>query len=81
MKELYFRRGAGEKTDAYLDRVLTEIADASLIDALKIADEYTVTNFTATRALDAGTATATQVANVLATFIDDLQRRGSNRSQ
>lgn len=33
---------------------------------------YTVSNYTETRTLNAGTATATDVANFVATFVQDL---------
>ncbi len=50
------------------------------IDPARIADAFTVSNYTETRTLDAGTATATDIANVLATLIDDLKKRGSKRT-
>jgi hypothetical protein len=58
-----------------------EISNASREDAVAIADGYTVTNFTASRTLNAGTATTAQVAAFIATLIDDLQKRGQNRGQ
>jgi len=58
-----------------------EISNASREDAVSIADAYTVTNFTASRTLNAGTATLAQLAAFVATFIDDLQKRGPNRGQ
>jgi hypothetical protein len=69
----------GEDFETWAERALHEIENASIEDATVIADTYTVSNFTASRTLNAGTATATQVANVLATFIDDLQKRSPNR--
>jgi hypothetical protein len=47
--------------------------------AADAADGFDVTNYTETRTLDASTATATDVANVLATFLFDLKKRGSKR--
>ena len=44
------------------------------------ADAYTSSNYTETRALNAGTATVADVANVLATFLDDLRKRGVKRT-
>ena len=38
-----------------------------------IADAYTVTNYTTSRTLNAGTATATEIADFLATLINDLK--------
>ena len=80
-KVTFQRRGKHEDADEYLRRALQQIADASLEDALTIADGFTVTNFTPTRSLNAGTATVTQLANVFATWIDDLKRRGPGRTQ
>lgn len=53
-----------------------ERADRERADVASIAQDFTVTNYTTTRTLNAGTATATDVANVLCTFIDDIKRRG-----
>lgn len=38
--------------------------------------KYTVSNFTPTRTLNAGTATTTQVANFVATLVSDMQAVG-----
>lgn len=65
----------------FLFEALREIEKASLVgDAGTVADGFTVSNFTETRTLNAGTATASDVANVLATFISDLKKRGSKRT-
>lgn len=48
-------------------------------DPQKIAQDFSITNYTETRSLNAGTATATDVANVLCTLIRDLQNGGSKR--
>jgi hypothetical protein len=65
----------------FVFEALREIEKASLEgDAGQVADAYTVTNFTETRTLDAGTATASDVADVLATLISDLQKRGTKRT-
>jgi len=67
--------------DAKIDwciRAIQEIARSSRVaDPNKVADEFTVANATATRSLDAATASASDVAAVLATFIGDLKQRGS----
>jgi len=77
----FLKRGKFEDQEHYLQRALQDISDASLEDAIYIADGFTVTNFTPSRTLNAGTATATQVANAFCTFIDDLKKRGSRRQQ
>jgi hypothetical protein len=48
-------------------------------DAGEIADAFTIENHTPTYSLDVATATATDVANVLATFLTALKRRGIKR--
>lgn len=65
----------------FLFNALREIEKASLEgDTGTVADGFTVSNFTETRSLDASTATASDVANVLATFLNDLKKRGSKRT-
>jgi hypothetical protein len=59
---------------------LRQIELQSNITIETMADEYDVSNFTPTRTLNATTATAADVANFIATFIDDIKRRGSNRT-
>lgn len=60
---------------------LREIEKASLVgDAGEAADGFTLANFTELRTLDVGTATLTDVANVLATFLSDLKKRGQKRT-
>lgn len=41
----------------------------------EIADSFTLSNVTETRTLDPTTATVADVANVLGTFLQDMQRR------
>ncbi len=71
----------GEKDEKWMMRCLRQIEEHSNEDALPIADQFTVKPTTKTRTLDAGTATLSDVVNFLATFIDDLQKRGKNRAQ
>jgi hypothetical protein len=65
----------------WVERALNEIELASQEDVAMIASDFTVSNYTATRTLNAGTATLADIANVLCTLISDLQNRGSKRSQ
>jgi len=59
---------------------LQEIENASYEDIAEVADAYTITGtLTETRELNVTTPTAANVANVLATLITDIQRRGSKR--
>jgi hypothetical protein len=69
----------GEDLGEFIKRSFRTLEESSQEDAMVIADGYTVENFTETRTLNANTANATQVANFLATFIRDLQKRSINR--
>lgn len=57
-----------------------EIELASREEIAAIAKDFDITGYTETRTLDASTATATDVANVLCTLILDLQRHGQHRT-
>lgn len=59
---------------------LIELASQEDADIASIAQDFTVENYTATRTLDASTATATDVADVLCTLIDDIKNRGMKRT-
>lgn len=48
-------------------------------DPAAIASDFTIENYTETRSLDVATATSTDIANVLATLIRDLQRGGAKK--
>jgi hypothetical protein len=65
----------------WLLQSLREIQEASESDTAEVARDFTVSNFTETRSLDAGAATLADLKNVVATLIYDMQRRGSKRSQ
>ncbi len=45
----------------------------------EIADAYTLGTFTVTRTLNPATATISDVANVLATILQDMKNRGVKR--
>lgn len=59
---------------------LREIERASAEDVEAVLSEFTVTEFTATRTLDASTATLDDLKNFVATMVDDIQKRGQKRS-
>jgi hypothetical protein len=60
---------------------MNEIERASYDDVAVVANDFTVTNHTKTRTLDASTAVLADVINVLCTFIEDIQNRGAKRNQ
>lgn len=66
---------------AWVMQCMAEIERASYDDLVAVANDFTVSNHTKTRSLDAATGTLTDVKNVLCTFIEDLQNRGMKRSQ
>ena len=66
-----------EPFDRFVLEGLREIERASFEnDTSEIADGYTLSNFIETRTLDVSTATLTDVKNVLATLLFDMQNRG-----
>lgn len=65
----------------WVEKCLNEIERASQEDLSAVAADFTVTNYTPTRTLNAGTASTADIANVLCTLIDDLRNRGMKRSQ
>ena len=70
------RGRATDEFSKWVGSALKELERASYEEIPgEIADAYTMTNFTATRTLDAASATATDVANVLATFLTDMKAR------
>ncbi len=65
----------------WLIQALRTIEEASQDDIIEIVKDFTISGHTPTRTLDASTATATDVADVLCTLIEDLQKRGMKRDQ
>lgn len=70
--------------DPNIQKLFNEIVEASQSgDITDIGGSYTLTlpvGFTPTRTLNVSTATATDVAKVLATLILDLKAGGANRT-
>ena len=85
MSQLYLGKPAVHGNEAafrdWVLRAFAEIERQSFNDVHVIAKDFSVTGHTATRTLNAGTATLANVANVLCTFIEDLQKRGMKRTQ
>ena len=73
----------GNSSEAFMEWVrvaLNIIETASYEDIAEVADGYTITGtLTETREINVTTPTAANVANVLATLITDLKRRGQKR--
>jgi hypothetical protein len=59
---------------------VTELCQASQQCTEEVADAFTVSNYTVQRTLNGSTAVLADVVNVLATFIHDMQQRGSTRT-
>jgi hypothetical protein len=60
----------------WLEKSIREIERASFEDVQAVAEEVELKTYVATRSLDPATATVSDVANFLATFIDDIRNRG-----
>ncbi len=80
---LVWQPGAGASADAKIDwlmKVVQSLALASRQEGSTLADPYTITPpAPPVRTLDAtASPTAQDVANVLATFLSDMQKRGLN---
>jgi hypothetical protein len=54
---------------------LEQAMNVSLLEAT--ADNFTFSNVTETRTLDVSTAGDADIANVIATFVGDIKRRGA----
>lgn len=65
----------------WVEQCFNELELASQEDLSAVAGNFTPSNYTDTRTLNAGTATATDVANVLCTLLNDLRNRGMKRTQ
>jgi hypothetical protein len=73
-------RSDGEAFKAWVQACFEEIQNASLEDLSQLAKDYTVSNYTETRTLDASSGTLLDdIANFLCTFVYDLQSGGSKR--
>lgn len=74
---------ANLKVSPELQWVLQALKEVELAsyeyDPASIASGFTISNYTETRTLNAATATATEIANVLATLILDLRRGGAKK--
>lgn len=84
MRQVSLGRPVGTKPEdwkKWVEACFAELERATYEDLTVIANDFTVSNYTEARTLDAGTATLTDVKNVLCTFIKDLQNRGMKRSQ
>ena len=84
MRPIFLGDPLGDDTKYLLEWVASALRDielASQDDIAAIFDEYTVTNFTETRTLDATAATLSNVANFICTMVDDLKNRGTKRNQ
>lgn len=65
----------------WVEEALTEIERASYEEVIEVvADDFTLSNITVTRTLDPTSTTLAEVANVLATFINDIQNRGDRNA-
>ena len=78
MRPLIFARMPNEKAEEFAERCFRMISDATHEDIDQVFEVVTVSNFTPTRTLDASTATVSDIANFLATIVDDIKKRGQD---
>jgi hypothetical protein len=85
MQNVFFgkppRSGDAQAFEQWVKEAFTTIERAAKDDVTTIAKDFAVTGHTATRTINAGTATTADLANALCTFIEDLQKRGMKRNQ
>jgi hypothetical protein len=62
--------------DARRWRLIVKDIENRFAKVEQMAGPYTISNFTPTRTLNMGTATATDIGNFLATLVSDLQAIG-----
>lgn len=66
--------------ERWATEALREIERASAEDVEAVLSEFTVSNITETRTLDASAATLDDLRNFVATMVDDIQKRGQKRA-
>lgn len=85
MKPLSLGHPIGNSPEAKLDWIIDAIRQielASQEETTQIFDSYSFTDtLTETRTFDVSSATLSEIRSVLATLIDDHQRRGVNRRE
>jgi hypothetical protein len=64
----------------WVKQAMAEIESSSNDGVETVFDGFTINTYTVTRTLSPATATATDVANVLATLISDIKARGAKRA-
>jgi len=81
MKKLALGAPSGASDIGWAHRALKTIERASYEDIEQVMDDYTISGtFTETRTLDGGAATHGELLAFIATLVEDLQKRGQNRS-
>lgn len=65
-----------EEYRRWADEAFRQIQEASYEGLETVAQDFTATNYTASRSLNAGTATLAQLANVVATLLTDMKNLG-----
>ncbi len=70
-----------EDFEKWVKECFAELERASHEDVSVVVKDFTVSNHTPTRTLDAGTAVLADVTDVLCTLIKDMQNRGMKRNQ
>lgn len=72
---------SAEHWKKWCEECFAEIERASYEDVAEVARDFTVTNLTDLRTLNVSTATTSEIARFLGTFVRDIRNRGMKRSQ
>lgn len=64
----------------WVEEAFRQIQEASYEGVETVAQDYQATNYTASRTLNAGTATLAQLANVVATLLNDMRNLGTKNT-
>jgi hypothetical protein len=82
MRKMAFGRPINGQEIPWLVNAVRKIELASYEDIEAVFDAVTISGaYTETRTLTPSTATASDIANLLATLITDIKKRGASRTQ
>jgi len=82
MRKMVFGKPIQGQETQWLVNAIRKVELASYEDIEAVFDAYTITGaYTETRELTPSTATTSDIANLIATLVTDVKKRGANRTQ
>lgn len=82
MRKMVFGKPIPGQETQWLVNAMRKVELASYEDIEAVFDAYTISGaYTETRTLTPSTATASDIANLIATLITDVKKRGQSRTQ